>query len=110
MSGKILVGIVLLVFLFSTVSIGSICIEKDVSDVFVVDDWANPFVIETPITKKIIYQNQGTVVNERTGKTYHWINEAIDDFDTIDGDTILVHNPDLSVHPTGKYIDNILIG
>ena len=60
-----------------------------------------------------IGQQPGTVHNINTDKWYDWIQEAIDDPETndspVDHDTIEVYDPNPSYHPSGMYVENIVV-
>jgi parallel beta-helix repeat protein len=51
----------------------------------------------------------GTVHNINTGERFHWIQDAINDPDTNDHDIIEVYDPSPSYHPTGMYVENIVV-
>ena len=60
-----------------------------------------------------IGQQPGTVHNIDTDEWYDWIQEAIDDPQTNDNpddhDTIEVYDPNPSYHPSGMYVENIVV-
>ena len=50
-----------------------------------------------------------SVHNIDTGKWYYWIQDSIDDVDTLDGHTIEVYDAELCAHPTGAYVECVTV-
>lgn len=85
------------------------------------DGWFDEFAIYncclSAQTIKTHYENSqngndyctGTVHNVDTNLWYNWIQDAIDDQNTESGDTIEVFTPNTNIHPSGEYVENVIV-
>jgi len=80
---------------------GDLCTSEDLGNT-----WSEPLNEDL---KFKTYGYDGTVYNINRDRWFNWIQDAIYDVDTINGDIIEAYDPETYFHPTGEYVENIIV-